>query len=843
MTTRQPLQPLSPPTANILNTRYAHLARITKSANGIVTMEERIHEQEDMQDAVSVVSGLSSLENDAEDDFEKLMIQNARDERRLKQALNGRVQAFRKARTHPRVGLTIDNLERNNAAAGANAHAKFEGAPSSSGSTRSDPAIQVPAAWGRKSRSNRNWMRTITHEEQQQTTPVPTDDTINGHFEDDDANAPRRSVEDSPLSHKGTPRNARAEEWDLTFELNEASMIASTPYIPRNTALDDIRQREMESLREQAVATASLDRIRERSPEQTRRRTSSTRTADHVAKITSTNDQPTQGSASPQKMSHTRTKSWQAIGKSQPVTGIGKEDSPVALYKSAENIATVEREVFVSTQIDRPKRVSNRREDSQDLLRRLARVSHTPSPGRVAASRPQTAPPQTMLIDTEPVQTEGKDESVEEAPAPEPEVQPEHEEPKETPQTAERPSEPAPVPKTAEAEHVDTTPMPVERSILNPKTPVVTGAWVDTPGPRTARKPVSTERSPSRSPKKSSPRKSRSLVKAPTPTVEEAVEHVPAEAVRPQLPSSALHALVQEAKTHGRRQSADYGDSTINSLEELITPLPESLRVEMEEDTLQGLQLPTGVPRNEAERQRQQELLHLHRMNDRLRAARTSIRDASRGMKRVEDQVEHVDEGESGAKVKVVHRDCPYATDGHEQTFSLWRWWKSFFWQQRLKTFRQTSNSRWKIWGGLTTLGIFLSFFFMWWISEEIACEIYCHPLYARSSPYPFSVNMNAPRYPFVIPTLIYRAFIKEWWSPIYSFFSWIGATMWSCVFGFGDQTAHTAGHFIREGATSTVTSTGSWRVSSDAAKVVEEAVWDVRIGDDEVLQKRRAWV
>lgn len=742
MTTRQPLQTLSPPSANISDTRYAYIS--TKSANGYAAMEV----QEDTQDLGSVVSGLSSLENDA-DDFERLMIQNARDERRLNEAVHGRVQAFRKARTHPRVGLTIDNLERNNArndaSVGASPHLKFESPPSSNGSARSDPAIHAPPGWGRKSRLNRNWMRTITYEEEQQLqTPVPADDTIKGHnhpyqsheedeYDAHDGNIPHRSVEDSPLSHKssihGTPQNDRSADWDLTFELNEASMIASTPYIPRNTALDDIRQREIESLRDQGVTKGRLDRIQEGSPEQTHRPSSSAKSTSKVNGTTSA-EQATQGATSPEKRLRTRTNSWQSIGKSQPVTGMGKENSPIAIYKSVESIGTVEHDVPAS----RPKRTGHRREDSQDLLRRLARASNTPSPGRVAASRPQTAPAnsslQTMATHTLPASPEQKHHILEEIPLPSATVDPagtitlQEQTPQEglqqPPRNAKSISEPV-ADSLPKDDDFDATPMPHTRSRLNPKTPVVTGAWVDTPGPRTARKPIGSSRSPSRSPQRSSLQKGKSPEKVAAPSTTEALKGVAAETVRPSLPSSALQALVQEAKAHGRRQSADFGDSTINSLEDLITPLPGSADGEIDEDTLQGLQLPIGVPRSEAERQRQQELLHLHRMNDRLRAARTSIRDASRGMKRVEDRVEHADEGgASGEKKKIAYRDCPCtANDGH--AFSLWSWWKSFFWQQRIKTARQTSNSRWQIWGGLTGLGIFALIFFTWWVSEEIA--------------------------------------------------------------------------------------------------------------------------
>ncbi|KAL1800264.1 hypothetical protein ACET3X_000606 [Alternaria dauci] len=775
-------------------------------------MEAQGHGQEDMHDAASVGSALSELENDAEDEFEKRMIQNARDERRLSQALGGRPQAFKKARTHPRVGLTLDNLERNNAAAAAaDAQVKLQSPPSSSGSTRSDPAIRAPASWGRKGRTNRSWMRTITYEEEQEQqlqTPVPADDSIHGHFDHADANVAHRPVPDSPLSHKGTPRNDESPEWDLTFELNEASMIASTPYIPRSTVLDDIRQREAESAREQA----------------------------------------TQASRSPKRRLRSRTQSWQSIGKAQPVTGMGSRDPPVAMYKSVESIATVDREVVATPHVVPPRRMPSRREDSQDLLRRLARVSNTPSPKQAAPSRPESAPPgplnpssHTTATDT--AQAESQPASVEKAPVPAETpneaaapsaVQQEQDKPKE----AERPSEPEPEPEsepapeaTGDAHSVDATPMPKERPVLNPKTPVVTGAWVDTPGPRTVQRPAATSRSRSRSPEKANPPRQSSSEQGAGPTAEEPSEAVAIEPLRPQLPKSALQSLVDEAKSKGRRPSADYGDSTINSLEDLIAPSAES---PTEEDTLHGLELPTETPRSEAERQRQQELLHLHRMNDRLRAARTSIRDASRGMKRVEDQVEHVEHAENGDKVKVISRACPCAIDGHVQTFSMWKWSKGLFWEQRLKTLRQKSGSLWRIWGGLTGLSIFLILLFTWWMSEEIACEMYCQPMYAYSSPYPFSVNANAPKYPFVIPTLVYRTFIQGWWIPIYSFFSWIGATIWASFFGF--EEAHLVNHSASQTMTSTATIRENRWISEEAAQLLEEKGWDHSMFEDEIL-------
>jgi hypothetical protein len=794
---QQPARHVANPAVTLgIPTRYTHVA-----TGSDATMED----PEDTQD-------LSS--QDADDDFERRMIQNARDERRLKEALHSstRVQAFRKARA-PRIGLTIDNLERNNArnhdALGHGAHPKLKSPPSSSGSARSDPAIHAPPAWGRKSRSNRNWMRTITYEEQLQTTPPPpADDTVNGLDDDQymgDDGDPRRAVQDSPLSHKSTPRNDRSADWDLTFELNEASIIASTPYIPRNTMLDDIRQREVEGFKPDSTPESPLH--------ETRR----PRLVAMASSVDTIGPEP-QGSTSPGK--RLRTNSWKSIGKSQPVTGTGKENSPVTVYQtSTETVSIWEQDAQTSTRRVPSRPLRHRREDSQDLLRRLARVSNTPSPGRVEASRPQTAPAsqlsnssQTTADDAPPAPVQANNSPAEDPPVPElhlepkaatPEAQSQQEETKEISVEAEAPPKAAP---ERETEDVDATPMPSERPILNPKTPVVTGAWVDTPGPRTIRKHISIARSPSQSPKKGSPRKNKSPEKVATIEAENVPQKAAEEPIRPQLPSSALHALVQEAKAHGRGQSADYGDSTINSLEDLISSPAEG---ENDEDTLQGLQLPTVIPRNDAERQRQQELQHLHRMNDRLRAARSSIRDASRGMKRVEDRVEHVDEVDGSAKV--VLAECPCAVEGHQP--SIWRKSKILLWDAKLKTKRQGTN--WRTLGGLTTLGILLLVFFVWWISEEVACELYCHHPYANYSPYGFSVNPNAPQYPFVLPTLAYRTFF--WWLPP-------GLALNSNMSGGRNAAA------VQRSAGSTA----AWTMET---QIADQVVWDQSMLHDEVIR------
>jgi hypothetical protein len=112
---------------------------------------------------------------------------------------------------------------------------------------------------------------------------------------------------------------------------------------------------------------------------------------------------------------------------------------------------------------------------------------------------------------------------------------------------------------------------------------------------------------------------------------------------------------------------------------------------------------------------------------------------------------------------------------------------------------------------------------------------------------------MNAPRYPYVIPTLIYRTFIKGWFLPLSSFFSWIAATMWTCIFGFGDEPAMPGdpmmagvgegnGWAKKEGIRERVEVhhggyKGNRYVSEAAGKLMEERGWDASMFGDEVVK------
>lgn len=702
MSSHRPLRPLSPLSANFTGPGPAHL--------------DKVGGHEDAHTAMSDISGLTDLENEGGTDaFDLMMLQNEREQRRLN-ALRGNVQPFRKARVQPRVGLTMQNLERHGAFSNG---ARAMRSPSSS-SGASDPAIQPPREWGRRARVKKNWLRTITVEPEagagmegkrtsvQEETPRQTTPraTVTG------PDAPRPSIEDSPLSHKGsrhgTPASTRRpivhfdreQSLDFSIDFNEASMIASTPYIPRNTLLDEIRQREIDShneqeepeepeldemgkennahANEQACTTNHWDKLRAKTLEEPPRPSMPVKGPTKESRVTSPNK------ARPRKTPlHFRQKSSETVGLVDP-----------ALSANAQS---------------NPPRPTPQQDESHHLLRQLARLSsNTPSPSGPSVTRTHSSSEKRQEsspfeVNPESNATPAKEDSLSQG-------QPKNLSSGQLVAGSPKIDSPPQSPKDTGATNVDATPAQNKPSPLDMKTPVVTGAWVDTPAQRTIRKSSENpRRSASRPHGEESavlPQEESSKRAAARPETQQK----PPEVTRPTLPRSAVEAIVNEARSNGDKlEPADeYGDSTIESLEGLMGQDGEGAPepVEVDDDTLQGLQLPTTAPRTEAERQRQQEVAQLHSMRRRLNMTRTSVRDANRGLRRVEHQVEHSeDQG-------YISQVCPCAVNGHHNGSTATSR-RSF-----LRLFYKAENGR--FWG-LTWLGVASVLFWLWFISENLA--------------------------------------------------------------------------------------------------------------------------
>lgn len=186
--------------------------------------------------------------------------------------------------------------------------------------------------------------------------------------------------------------------------------------------------------------------------------------------------------------------------------------------------------------------------------------------------------------------------------------------------------------------------------------------------------------------------------------------------VVPSLPHSAAEELLEDPTANG------LGDSTIHSLQDLLDANPDvDFSTVLDDETLalaEDVVLPV-VRRPTSERQ--EEIIALQRMNDRLKAARTGLRDASRGLARVEYQVSEAEEEEleGGMSTKKRdsrhdHDDCTCTCSKHHQDITLgklvrqaWRSWLNNFY-----TWPRGGRPR------ITWLGLLTFLFFAWWASE-----------------------------------------------------------------------------------------------------------------------------
>ncbi|CAI6340083.1 unnamed protein product [Periconia digitata] len=540
-----------------------------------------------------------------------------------------------------------------------------------------------------------------------------------------------------------------------------------------------------------------------------------------------------------------RTNSWQTIGKSQALTSQGTENSPITVYKKSV-------ESIIATPNMRP-RLSNRKEDSQDLLRKLARLSSTPSPGR--ASKNQTHNASTAIA------TRGIGQSMGEksVAAGEPSTGTNRpEESTKAPQVsqseAESRKEPLNLPENTSREQVYTrnsarpqssrissqelktepvasTPVPTERTLLNPKTPVVTGAWVDTPRTATVlKKPTEAPSDLTKPDRMGSPRKILKKEKTED-SADEKPQVLQPEVIRPKLPDSALQSIIEKARANGQKRSSDFGDSTINSLEELIAD--HTITSEAEDDIPPDYQKPTGDPRNEADRGRRDEWEHLHSLDNRLQSTSISVRRASNGIGKIERQFErrlkHHEEAGAGGQTRATSNTCTCLHHGERapepaKRWTFWKGLKSLFYDENLK---RTSKRGW----GLTGLSIVLLTFLTWFIAENLACDAFCNPVYATSMK-GYGVIYGAPKFPFVLPTITYRALIRPWWRPLYSL---LLLPLWNYISGLDDERAAAAAT-RKVGAATRVGASFTTHTVAAARRVFEED-GVVGMGGDEVLR------
>ena len=638
-----------------------------------------------------------------------------------------RRSAFRKARTHPGVferlgrdiGIGEGNLQgertrkrrRNGDLGGLDDIVDDDDGRNevvvSGDSDASVSAARKPREWGRKGRRGNEWLRAIKMDDG--VLPGYRDHVdVNGYLgeesiiQDDwnelDADGVMPIIEDSPLSKKGsrhtTPLALKLEstsldkirQWEMTDDLTFGSLITSTPAVPsrrkeqKNTMLDDIKRMEIENVKEMAITKSQLNKIQESSPEEERERMqkpSEYRLSKHQQgknwknRHRSKQEEQKEIPNSRYLQTDTLTSDNTRSHNKSPKRESRNSTSPIMVYKYSQAFSEVDRKTKAEAQLKSPKSNSRRQHDSHNLLRKLARAtSNSPSPAAVLPVDAVANIQNSQRI--EEIETNNDAKSVHAGRSTK----------KRSPLTkatttvesAFKSALATPMKDLQEYNQQDrdtikkySQPNATNQMIVA-KTPVITGAWIDTPAPYRSGPtylPTPTpdplydeKRQPEKLEDQNGEDKRHVLYpsderKYPRSALAAVIEKV--KGARYKDPENAVVSLDEANNMDGYENDEEYnqfGDSTILSLEELISPLDDEQHTgtltKLDEDTLRNLQLPTEPPRTKAEKQRYQELVTLKEMQSRLDAARTSIRDASRSIKRVEQQVETRDDSGGG---------------------------------------------------------------------------------------------------------------------------------------------------------------------------------------------------
>lgn len=522
------------------------------------------------------VSDMAPTENDTYTSAGSGSSQYARDMQRLNHALKGSGQAFRKARVGTKTGLTTQNLRRSNGSVES-----LESASSSKSLSQigSDPSVNVPKAWGRKAEPSKDWLNRINSRSGKFTGDSPkrsptgdqliaestrrnSEGLINKWIAAADVPLPDSSPLVNGSSQGSTPRTSiqrntpisRKPKWDFVeddFTGRSLQVSESPPLRIRNAALDSMRDREIEILERRAVTTNRLGELRERAsnpqllPYEMDRRSSDTSSPERLR----------QGKEDALEKVRRKSDTDKATPEnSQDDLGEPIPDTPIVVFRntSASSDSKSQEHPPISDQ------TSHRRGESDNLLKRLARVSsQSPSPARDHVEAEEQPKEQARIM-----------------------------EPERTPK--------ATMPKIYEKTPVITgawieeTPGPTPK-ISKPstvlETPFVMGGWIETPLPSGGRgPPMPTPSDPDDNRQLGSNRLGAAdlITKLNTSTPRPQLKsQEPLKYTGPPLPKSALEEIINDAKsgklndTRPDLDSAEeptlhLGDSTIQSLEDLI---------------------------------------------------------------------------------------------------------------------------------------------------------------------------------------------------------------------------------------------------------------------------------
>ncbi|KAM0703222.1 hypothetical protein Q7P35_009160 [Cladosporium inversicolor] len=745
-------------------------------------------------------SGSSAVELDNETDtFGREIMQRERDARRLQNATRGDAPVL-KPRARPRISELVARREREDAAVSEQRHIRTM----SSGSNDSNPPLNVPREWGTRARSHRGWMRKIRE-------PSMIDINDAGHATDKGLLAPEEEEEEKPrrtsygsdniwnrederaIASENTPpsmKRARANAPTATVresnatlrhildsedhEFGELSLLTSTPATTKPVR-NGLARDNSERAGYYDTTSHRLEFLSERSPN---RRSTLARRREDALDLDDQRTMPRRANVPrPTTSSYAEARLARRTGLVSNKENFPADDARDAPPKPSETLTISERTARAVT-FKQHQRPPHARNSSLGLLQRLA-TSLSPNSGKSSSDAVISSGNEPMSREENNAICRRTTETTHAEPA-QPVVRRAHRKSSGSQGEEVKPrvrlSNKVPA-KSDQGEDSKSNETPIPREMpLDQKTPVVTGAWVDTPGPSKDSRPALSG--------------SHTVPDVKSNTFSEnTVSHntgkkdlTSKDAGRapygdPNRPKSVLEEILRDAR---RDSTGTFGDATIQSLENIIHPNTDPTDTTLASDGAYqdaNEDLDIGRPLTQAEKDRRQEDLAIEAMNKHLRAARTSIKDADRGLQRVENKWEttsHTEVPQSATTISkpiqatTLDRDwrtvCDHCGGSYNSLwYGLWTELRSVF-------CIYDKNARFGL--RITWPGILVLSWLLWYTLENILCYNYCHPLYAEYM-VGFGVDMDAPVYPFVIPTLLFRP-LRPIWKPA---LKWAGKT------------------------------------------------------------------
>ena len=713
--------------------------------------------------------------------FEKARLQEEKDKARMKKIMASTTPAFTKGRIGPKVEIATKTLARKTSAS----------------SLEAEPPIRPPRSWGSKSKKNDHWMRKILSPD---TSLEPKDTPEDQAFLERQRagpDVPMTSVENlssiqnitPPASRpasvqriNGSPEKSQMWNADLDFTAQSIQMSTSPQIRMISTKLDEIRRNEIQSLTARAVATNRLEEIRERNSEDR----------------SSTNFEAVPPESQDRGRNDKKFPERQEQDPYYEMTILEEEgdhipDTPITIYtraayerlqRSRSDSGSRER-TLSTTREGSTGRSSHKRDDSRDLLRRLSRVaSRSPeaaSPARtevvkITKTAPQDRPPEKRdekpkkvevppKMEEKPAEKRAKEtstkieatvtiseKSAEKRPEsthkrrigldldakrysssstpPKSDVDPEERitaearlfelQDNKSERNSLRGQSRSPSPASEDGQF-DETPKPRVDPLSLP-TPRVTGAFIETPAP--ARRQLRRTSS------------SRDIVSEPKVSVPDVPQSEKQATIsRPPLINIAKLTTAAEDIRQIQREIELEGleDATLDQFDAILaaeaaaetTTIEPILDLEYDE---------RGKPLSETALQRRIEQIQLDRMSQSIKKTSSSIRDARQGIERLEEQVSSVPTRQISTK-PTTSDDILYVNI----KIPVPRLWIS------RPPPKPGMKPSWKF----TWIGLLLTVFFAWYLTETAMCAQFCHPVDAYTDKW----SPSDPFFPWAIPT------------------------------------------------------------------------------------------